>query len=241
MGKIQKMVDYAIKIANDDSHGYSQTRRWASQGTDRDCSSLMYDAAHHAGYNVTIGPSGTHYTGTMLEDFQNAGFELQRYDGNLSDLEKGDILVRDPWGEGGHTEMYIGGGKFVGAHASEHGTTDGAPGDQTGREISVCNAYGGWDYVLTPPRESASAKPSAQWPNGVYVVAINKAGIRSRRSTASTLCCTAAKGAKLRLKDLRKNKAGNVWGMIAAGDHKGRFVMVYSAPKKTNRLKFDVP
>ena len=215
MGKIQKMVDYAKSIAKDDSHGYSQTRRWPSQGTDFDCSSLMYQAAQHAGYNVTVGPSGTHYTGTMLDDFQRAGFKLQRFDGNLADLDPGDILVRDPWGEGGHTEMYIGNGKFV-------------------------NAYGNWDYVLTPPSES-KPKPSTQWPNGVYVVAIAKVGIRAKRSTASTLCCTAAKGAKLKLKDLKPNKAGNVWGMIAAGDHKGRYVMVYSAAKKTNRLKFDAP
>ena len=240
MGKIQKMVDYAKSIAKDDSHGYSQTRRWPSQGTDFDCSSLMYQAAQHAGYNVTVGPSGTHYTGTMLDDFQRAGFKLQRFDGNLADLDPGDILVRDPWGEGGHTEMYIGNGKFAGAHASEHGTTDGAPGDQTGNEISIVNAYGNWDYVLTPPSES-KPKPSTQWPNGVYVVAIAKVGIRAKRSTASTLCCTAAKGAKLKLKDLKPNKAGNVWGMIAAGDHKGRYVMVYSAAKKTNRLKFDAP
>lgn len=459
MGKIQKMVDYAVAIAKDDKHGYSQSRRWPSQGTDFDCSSLMYDAAHHAGYDVTVGPSGTHYTGTMLDDFQRAGFKLHRFDGNLADLKKGDILVRDPWGAGGHTEMYIGNGKFVGAHASEHGTADGAPGDQTGREISICDAYGGWDYVLTPPSEGASVtkptakkrlngidiasyqqslapskmsttdfiivkatggnsyknpcfkdhadatlgagkllgcyhfaceygialkpeqeadyflnavqpyvgkatlwldyemdaldnyspawckkwldrvkaktgstpgiymsksacntrdwsavakeyplwvaqypdysetgyqdapwtdstgygawkaptifqytssgkipgynahldldlfygskedwmalakkqtpKPDPKWPDGTYVVAIQKVGIRSRRSTASTLCCTAAKGARLKLRDLRANKAGNVWGQVASGDHSGRYVMVYSAAKKVNRMKLE--
>ena len=225
MGKIQKMVDYAVKIANDDSHGYSQTRRWASQGTDRDCSSLMYDAARHAGYNVTVGPSGVHYTGTMIEDFENAGFTVYRFDGNLNDLDKGDILVRDPWGEDGHTEMYIGNGKFVGAHGSEYGTTDGEPGDQTGNEISVCDAYGDWDYVLEPPKEGG-AVPAKSYKDGAYVTTVTKVDVRSARKGASRLCCMLAKGATVQLKNVKPNSVGNVWGEIASGDHKGRYVLV---------------
>ena len=156
MSKIQKMVDLAIKIARDDSHGYSQRRRWPSQGTDFDCSSLMYYCAHEAGYDVPL--SG--YTGTMLADFTKAGFTAVPFDGNLSDLEPGDIMlnVQD------HTEMYVGNGKFVGAHIAETGDVDGAPGDQTGDEISECNAYVpsfGWDYVLVPPAESSS-QPSSK-------------------------------------------------------------------------------
>ena len=84
-----------------------------------------------------------------------------------------------------------------------------------------------------------ASKHDPQWPDGTYVVAIQKAGIRERRSTASKLCCAAAKGARLKLAGLKANKAGNVWGEIASGDHKGRFVMVYSAAKKVNRLKLE--
>lgn len=156
MGKIQKMVDIAVKIANDDSHGYSQVRRWPSQGTDFDCSSLMYYCAHQAGYNVPL--SG--YTGTMLHDFTAAGFTALRFDGVLSDLDPGDIMLH----EQNHTEMYIGGGKFVGAHQSEYGTADGKPGDQTGGEISIVSAYVpsyGWDYVLVPPRENSGSTSTA--------------------------------------------------------------------------------
>ena len=170
MSKIQKMVDYAVAVAKDDSHGYSQTRRWPSQGTDFDCSSLMYEAAHHAGYDVTVGPSGTHYTGSMLADFKKAGFTAVPFDGNLSDLEPGDILLN----VAAHTEMYIGDGKFVGAHIAETGGVDGKPGDQTGNEISVCPAYvysDGWDYVLVPPRESqpAPAPSSKSRLNGIDI------------------------------------------------------------------------
>ena len=150
--RIQKMVDFALKVAGDDKHGYSQVRRWPSQGTDFDCSSLMYEAAHQAGYKVPT--SGTRYTGTMLAHFKAAGFTALAFDGNLSDLDPGDIMLNVQ----NHTEMYVGDGKFVGAHSSETGGIDGRPGDQTKREISVVNAYDyPWDYVLVPPKESPKA------------------------------------------------------------------------------------
>ena len=168
--KIEKMVDYALGVAKDDSHGYSQVRRWPSQGTDFDCSSLMYEAAHQAGYKVPT--SGTRYTGTMLAHFKAAGFTALPFDGNLYDLDPGDILLN----VANHTEMYVGNGKFVGAHCSETGGIDGKAGDQTGREISVVDAYDyPWDYVLVPPREATGtenaqvAKPTARQLFGIDV------------------------------------------------------------------------
>ena len=94
MGKIRKMIDYAVAIANDDSRGYSQTRRWPSQGTDFDCASLMYEAAYAAGYNVTVGPSGVHYTGTMIDDFRKAGFEVLEFDSTTSTLATSSCATR---------------------------------------------------------------------------------------------------------------------------------------------------
>ena len=152
--KIAKMVKHLKDLAADDSHGYSQARRW---GPDYDCSSLMYECARFAGYDVPT--SGTRYTGTMLPHFRAAGFKAVRFDGRLSDLDPGDILLNVEH----HTEMYVGNGKFGGAHESETGGIDGKAGDQTGNEISVCNAYipsCGWDYVLIPPAESEQTKPS---------------------------------------------------------------------------------
>lgn len=143
--KITKMVKHAKDLAADDSHGYSQARRW---GPDYDCASLMYECARFAGYKVPT--SGTRYTGTMLRDFKAAGFKILPFDGNLDDLDPGDIMLNCA----NHTEMYIGNGKFVGAHSSETGGIDGKPGDQTGREISICQAYDyPWNYVLMPPKE----------------------------------------------------------------------------------------
>lgn len=154
--KIDKMVKHAKDIAADDSHGYTQDvdKRW---GPDYDCASLMYECAKFAGYSVKTGKGK--YTGTMLADFKAAGFTALPFDGNLSDLEPGDIMLahNDNWQ---HTEMYIGNGKFVGAHESENGTAYGKTGDQTGNEISVRPAYGsGWNYVLVPPKESGSSAP----------------------------------------------------------------------------------
>lgn len=223
MGKIQKMIDYAVGIAKDDSHGYSQVRRWKAQGSDRDCSSLMYEAANHAGYNVTVGPSGVHYTGSMLADFKRAGFTALPFDGNLSDLDPGDILLNVEH----HTEMYIGNGKFVGAHGSETGGTDGRPGDQTGGEISICAAYDyPWDYVLTPPKEGTVKK--TDWKDGTYITN-GMINVYSARKSQSALCCKMAKGTTVKLDSFKTNTIGNVWARIASGDHKGRFVCVKNA------------
>ena len=147
----EKMVREAEAIAADDSRGYSQMYRWPSQGSDLDCASMMYVCAHDAGYNVTLGPQGVHYTGTMLADFTKAGFTALPFSSvGLKNLKRGDILLN----VANHTEMCIGNGKFVGAHSSETGGIYGKMGDQTGREISVCDAYNyPWDYVLRPPAE----------------------------------------------------------------------------------------
>lgn len=176
--KIDKMVNHAKDIAADNTHGYSQTRRW---GPDYDCSSLMYECAKFAGYNVPT--SGTRYTGTMLEHFKKAGFTALKFDGNLNDLDPGDIMLAHNSSRQ-HTEMYIGGGKFVGAHSSETGGIDGKPGDQTGKEISVCNVYNcPWDYVLVPPKESGSTAPKKTVDELALEVINGKWGNGSTRKT----------------------------------------------------------
>lgn len=145
--RIEAMVNYAIAIAEDDSHGYSWADRW---DVDRDCSSLMYDAADHAGYGVGRGPDKTRYTGTMEADFSAAGFSVLPYGG---DLIRGDILLNDH-----HTEMYIGDGMNVGAHIAETGDVYGEPGDQTGYEISIAPNPGGFDVILRPPVDKISRR-----------------------------------------------------------------------------------
>lgn len=157
--KREKMVELAKKIANNDKHGYSQIRRWPNQGTDYDCSSLMYWAAHEAGYNVPL--SG--YTGTMVDDFTRAGFKVVPWDGNIWDCQPGDILLAHNDNRQ-HTEMYIGKGQNVGAHIAESGDIDGKSGDQTGNEISIAPNWGNWDYVLIPPDEPVKESEKIESP-----------------------------------------------------------------------------
>ena len=146
MGRKEDMVQWAEGIAADDSHGYSQAYRWEWQGDDFDCSSLMYSAAYHAGYDVPLAG----YTGTMVNDFTAAGFILLEY-GSVP-TERGDVLlVHNSYRQ--HTEMSVGGGMTVGAHSSETGGIYGQMGDQTGEEISVGPDYGIWEWILRPPED----------------------------------------------------------------------------------------
>ena len=140
--RIGKMVQCAIDIANKDWHGYSQADRW---DRDFDCSSLMYICARFAGYAIGAGRDAVRYTGTMRADFTRAGFEAIPFRNvGLGGLRRGDILLNEVH----HTEIYIGDGKFAGAHSD----WDGAPGDSSGQEISIVPAYDyPWDYVLRPP------------------------------------------------------------------------------------------
>jgi len=169
MGRREKMVQYVIDACNDKTCGYSQIRRW--RNPDVDCSSLMYLAANAAGYSVCIGVG---YTGTMVADFTKAGFRCLPFNGRVDDSLPGEIYlnVKD------HTEMYIGGGKFGGAHIDENGTIYGhTPGDQTGNEVSIVNAYifrNGWDYCLVPPDEGVSApqpNPTPSQPKDIDTLA----------------------------------------------------------------------
>jgi hypothetical protein len=156
------MIDYAVAVAQDPAHGYSQQRRWPSQGTDYDCSSLMYCAAQlGGGYDVPRGAKTcSGYTGTMLADFTAAGFTWVPWR-EVGEIPTGAVLLNTSQ----HTELYIGGDRSVGAHIDELGGVTGAtPGDQTGSEISVTAYYVpscGWDGILVPPQDGAGSHAGA--------------------------------------------------------------------------------
>lgn len=130
MGKIDTYVSWARKIANDNSHGYSQAVRWAP---DYDCSSFVISALESAGFPMRA--YGASYTGNMPQALDACGFvKVSGVNLNTGEgLLKGDILLNRQT----HTEIYIGDGKAVGAHSSETGGKYGKAGDQTGNEISV--------------------------------------------------------------------------------------------------------
>ena len=159
---IEDAVEWAIGIANDDSHGYDQTNRW---GPDYDCSSLVIQAWQNAG--VPVKTQGASYTGNMYDAFIACGFVDVTSQVDLSSgsgVVRGDVLLNIVH----HTAMSIGNGQIVQASINEHGeTTGGQTGDQTGREIYTRSYYNyPWDKVLRYPGGGGNITPSG----GVYIV-----------------------------------------------------------------------
>lgn len=145
MGKIETATQWMLDLADDNTHGYSQDKRW---GPDYDCSSAIITAWETAG--VPVKSNGANATGSMYKAFLKSGFEDVTSEVNMttqSGMRYGDVLLRLKSGtKSGHTVMYIGNNQIV--HAS---TSDGHPesGDQTGKEICVRSYYNGnWGYVL---------------------------------------------------------------------------------------------
>lgn len=151
--RVEAAIQWAYKIANDNSYGYSQDakKRWGTPSYD--CSSYIISAFSYAGFNI----NRTGYTGTMKSAFTAAGFDwipMSKISGK-KDLIRGDILLNEVH----HTELYVGNGRMLAAHKDY----DGKDGDSSGNEICEGDYYsyskswdGGWDGVL---RYAGATKP----------------------------------------------------------------------------------
>ena len=126
---IEKYLGWAVDIANDESHGYSQYTRW---GPDYDCSSLVISALRAAG----LATGSASYTGDMRSNLTARGWVWMT---DLSKIRRGDILLNEQT----HTAFYLGNGKQLAARIAETGGIHGRTGDQTGREICI------HDYVAS--------------------------------------------------------------------------------------------
>lgn len=89
--------------------GYSQKNRLGANQFD--CSSFVGRSLEEAGYNV--GPIGEFTTATMGNTLKNIGFQ---WHAGIDSAQPGDIMFRP-----GHTEIYIGNGKTIGALNSTRG------------------------------------------------------------------------------------------------------------------------
>lgn len=145
--KIESYTQWMENLANDNSHGYSQTNRW---GPDYDCSSAVITALEQSGIPVK-SQYGATFTGNMEQALLKAGFKDVTPGVNLetgAGLKRGDILLN----KANHVAVYLGNGKLVHARSSEGNTQ---PGDQSGNEIRIQPYFnypsGGWDCVLRLP------------------------------------------------------------------------------------------
>lgn len=142
---IKKAVEFAVGIANNDTHGYDQIKRWGDE--DYDCSALVIESWEEAG--VPVKSKGATYTGNMKKVFLENGFEevVGKVNGNTgAGLQYGDVLLK----EGSHVAMFIGNGQIVHASINENGkVTGGKEGDQTGKEICTRSYYNKpWNSIL---------------------------------------------------------------------------------------------
>lgn len=145
-------LDFAIAVANDDRHGYSQGPMRDSL-VDFDCSSLVYYSLQQTMFpQLPKGAFTTHNMGGVL-----MGLGYERHSG-AGPFQVGDILVNSQT----HTEMVVGvapSGRpiTVGAKSAEGGGIYGSAGDQTGREIMVGENYTRWESLYRPPKAMMNA------------------------------------------------------------------------------------
>ncbi len=154
--KVEQAIQWAIDIANDDSHGYG-----GGWGPEYDCSSFVISAFKSAG----IDTGNATYTQNMVPEMTAKNFTYISWSdlGGKSGLQRGDILWRQ---NPGHTEIYIGNNQQVGSHQD----LDGKKGDSSGKEISVQEYYeggGGWDGILRYGLGGGGSYTTSYNPQGV--------------------------------------------------------------------------
>ncbi len=130
MTTIDKAVNWAVGIANDEAHGYDNVNR---SGPDYDCISLLVHAWKNAGVTIKASGSASFHTRAIEAGFLDVTNRVNLETGEGT--RKGDLMIR----RGEHAAMIIdNNGTLVEALGNELGlATGGQPGDQTGREIVV--------------------------------------------------------------------------------------------------------
>lgn len=150
--KIEKAVVWAIGIAKDQSHGYSQGKENATascpytgsrEGPDYDCSSLVYHALDYAGFDIINawkknpnymglygGKQETGDADTIWTDLQTiGGFKKYSWKAVKNNLQRGDIVCIPEH----HVAIYIGNGMVVEARGVRNPKGgDWVTGDQGG-------------------------------------------------------------------------------------------------------------
>ena len=143
MSRVEDAIALVTSYADDDSHGYELRCRDYGVGTD--CAGLvrMYAAACE-GVAVSDYPDfGTWSEVSILTARGWTATEFSR-----AAMRRGDVLLRALGDSTGHTVVYLGDGKIVGAE----GNWDGRRGDSSGNEVTVRGYYDyRYNWILRPP------------------------------------------------------------------------------------------
>ena len=155
--RMEIVVQWAMAMADDSSHGYSQGAENATEsypytgsreGPDYDCASLIYHALNHAGfaiieawqhnpdyYRLYNGRQETGDADTIWPDLQKiGGFSRYSWENVEQDLKRGDILCRPDT----HVAIYIGDGRTVEARGVNNPRGGSwKTGDQGGELITI--------------------------------------------------------------------------------------------------------
>jgi hypothetical protein len=217
---VSDYVEEAKDVARDNSHGYSQSGRW---GKNYDCSSLVIRSLKRAGFDT----NGASYTGDLKARLTKAGFRYIKASSlklsSSRNLQKGDILLAN-----GHTEIYAGNGKLVGAHRNY----DGRSGDSSGREISITKYRNARWYGVLRYKGSASnvttesvkvKKTARKYKKGSYRTAAKNVKIRKKAKTsAGRLVTVKKKGTRIKI-----TKTSGSWGKVSYKGKTGWVSMKY--------------
>lgn len=147
MASIETALSKCLAYAADDSHGYELGWHSASaMGGGTDCSGLVrYYAALLAGVGVNSFPDFS--TRTERRVLTGRGWTAIAF--SLAKARRGDVLLTE---SNGHTVIYLGDGRILGAE----GDWDGRRGDSGGREVCERDYYAyGYNWILRPPTGAA--------------------------------------------------------------------------------------
>ena len=141
--QVEKAVQRAISIAEDNCHWYERGWKWKTWNYD--CSWLVTNAFKEAWFNIPVS-----WTNTMKENFTKAWFEwISPY--KQDKLQRWDILLKDVWGDGErHTEIYTWHWKLVWARSNY----DKKAWDSSWNEIvessdtKFLSESFGWNWIL---------------------------------------------------------------------------------------------
>ncbi len=202
---VESAISWAERIANDNSHLYSQKVRW---GPSYDCSSFVISAFKNAG----VDTGSASYTGNMRSQFTQHGFTWIPWSqiGGVGNLVRGDILLN----EVNHTELYLGNSKMVGAHSSKYAAAD---------QISVVgySNNSNWDGVLRYTGGDCGCSTSYA---GQYIINTTQAPLtlRSGHGTGYSAITTIPKGTVVTV-----TKANGSWAHVEWNGLSGYCSMEY--------------